>query len=84
MPYHTIYSEHGLRRCRRSICLRPWTLIPAALIGMIAGIAIAGIVGAAAREGEARPVNCLIRSPSPDGLLPAALAPLSGICRVER
>jgi hypothetical protein len=84
MPYHSIYSEHGLRRPRRSICLQPWTLLPAALVGLIAGIAIAGIVGHAARQGEARPVNCLIRSPAPDGLLPAALTPLSGICRVER
>ena len=84
MPYHSVYSEHISHRPRRSICLQPWTLIPAALIGLIAGIAISGIVGHAARQGEARPVNCLLRSASPDGLLSAGLTPMSGLCRVER
>ena len=81
--YHSIARDLG-HRPRRLPCFSGVSLLAAACLGCLVGIALTGIIGAAARQGEARPVNCLLRSPVADGVLPVSLASLSGICRVER
>ena len=82
--YHPVYSDRGLRRPRRLPCFSGVSLLAAGLLGLLVGIAFTAVLGAAVREGEARPVNCLLRSPAVDGLQVAAITGMSGVCRVER
>ena len=81
------YANHyadGAGRSRRRICWTGTSLLAAACLGLLTGITLTAVLGAAARQGEARPVNCLIRSPAVEGLLPASITNMTGVCRVER
>ena len=82
--YYSVYSEHIGHRPRRSLWFGPWSVVAVALLAFGLGVLIATVAGAAARQGEVRPVNCLLRSPAADGFQLATLTSLTGVCRVER